>query len=289
LHRGSEAMKYKILKRYYWSGLKNTIEGVLKKCIICNRNNRKQDGGEEFVESTHYLEKIAIDILHVSEEGVTVLVLIDYFTRILRIEISEQRTTEDIKETLKRIFNKTGTPKMIISDNAKEFTSREFAEYCVKVDINHHLTSIEKHNSNGRVERVIRTIRDFLVKSKEIKDIKVRVRVKKIGEVYNKTYHKGIEMFPNEAKEDKTEKIQLMNSEDGKHADRFNKRKREKFTIGNKIRISEKENLKIKGKPYDRLQKGGIVIEKCGNNSYLVKDENGRIVKRNHAHLKAEV
>ena len=36
------------------------------------------------------------------------------------------------------------------------------------MDIRHHLTSVEKHQSNGRVERAIRTVRDALAKTKKM-------------------------------------------------------------------------------------------------------------------------
>lgn len=59
-------------------------------------------------------------------------------------------------------FIKIGEPEEIISDNVKEFVGKEFKEFCGEMGINHRLVSVESHQSNGRVERIIRTIREGL-------------------------------------------------------------------------------------------------------------------------------
>ncbi|KAI5152345.1 hypothetical protein ENBRE01_2758 [Enteropsectra breve] len=284
LHRGYASIKYEIEKHYKWKGIKEMAEHVIKTCEICNKNNRKQSGGCIFVETKQPLEKTAIDIMKLSEYDTNILVFIDYYTRIAKIRILKDRTSGEIITQLKAVFKELGTPREINSDNAKEFVSSEFAEFCAEYNISHHYTSVENHKANGRVERLIRTIRDALVKIKET-EYTLEERVNVIEKSYNNLYHRAIEMTPQEAMDNEKE-VQEKNSIAGSYAKAFKNTKKEVFDRGQQVRIASKENLKIKGKLFDRFQTRGVIINEAGNNSYLVKDEEGKIYKVGHADLK---
>lgn len=60
------------------------IEGLLKQCEVFRINNRKNFGGCDFVITTRYLEEMALDLLELRDLRVYILVGIDYFTRIAR-------------------------------------------------------------------------------------------------------------------------------------------------------------------------------------------------------------
>lgn len=67
---------------------------------------------------------------------------------------------------------------------------------CWDYRIEHRLVGVESHRSNGRVERVIRTLRESLLKAGEglLKDKLENVIIK-----YNHTYHSAIKCTPEEA------------------------------------------------------------------------------------------
>jgi hypothetical protein len=108
-----------------------------------------------------------------------------------------------------------------------------------------------------------------------------------IEDSYNKTYRTGLRMTPEEAWQEKGDTVKVMNKASGDYANTFKKRKRDIFGVGQQVRISNKENLKVKGKGYDRFQERGVIIEEAGKDSYLVKSEKGRIYKISHSDLKA--
>ncbi|KAI5168423.1 hypothetical protein PAEPH01_0115 [Pancytospora epiphaga] len=192
------------------------------------------------------LEKTAIDIVKFGEEECHALVWIDYFTRLIKIKKLTCRSSIEIINNLKDIFEEVGIPEEINLDNAKEFTSKEIEQFYVEMGVQHHLTSVEKHTYNGRVERVIRTIRDGAVRLKNSMSLEDSLR--KIELAYNDTLHSGIGMSPNEAWNDITGTINKANSRDGTYNERFKKLKREKFYIGQQVRIAQVKNLKHKGK-----------------------------------------
>jgi transposase InsO family protein len=55
-------------------------------------------------------------------------------------------------------------PETIITDKGREFLNKDFQEYCSKLKVEHITVGVESHASNGRVERIVRTIKDYLSK-----------------------------------------------------------------------------------------------------------------------------
>lgn len=149
-------------------------------------NNRKNKGVSEFVKTTRKLEKWAIDIVKIETDDKLVMLGIDYFTRYLFAEVIDSRTARSVMATLGKWFNMKGVPEEIISDNAKEFVAREVKEFCARCEINQRLVSVESHQNNSRIERVIRTIRDGLAKHRETP---IETELREIVKAYNNAYH----------------------------------------------------------------------------------------------------
>lgn len=283
-HRGLEAVYYDLKKEYYWLGMSEEIKETLKKCQWCIMGNRKRKQGFEFVITNRRGERIGIDIMKLSEEDRVVLIIVDYFTRFVCAEIIRNRSSSEIIKQLIKIFEKIGTPELIVSDNAKEFTSEEFKKFCERNEINHYKTSIESHNSNGRIERVIKTVRDALFKNK---GENIEEDIESIVRAYNNTYHTGIKCTPEEAWYDYSGKAQIENSKLGKYQKRFKMKQREKFVEGQQIKVAKHENLRFDVKNVKgRFVDDGIVVGKAGNDSYLIKMANGKYVKKRYHDLK---
>lgn len=128
---------------------------------------------------------------------------------------------------------------------------------------------MEDRRANGRVERVIRTIRDgfFKLGNGMAFDDKSR----KIVIAYNKTYHVGIKCTPYEVlKEAKYEAV-VQNSKRGPYSRRF-KEMGNKIELkkGEKVRIAQNENIKGKQVKSRFIQKTKI-LEKCNDRSYVVQ------------------
>lgn len=287
-HRGIESVYYRLKDRWYWPGVKKDIAMVIRGCDVCEVNNRKKMGGNEFVVTTRYLEKVALDMVDVRNEGKYVLVAIDYFTRIAMAKVLESKETDLVVRTVEEWMAGGARPEELITDNGKEFTSVKFRVMCYNAEVKLTTVSVESHRSNGRVERLIGTLRESLAKNKEGKLVD---RVKKFIDVYNSTYHSGIRCTPLEALSDETGLVMLENGPDGAYARRFIKRKREKFVRGQVVRMASRENIKgdvknIKG----RFVHEGVILDVLEGDSYLVKRlGDDRIVKKRHYDLKGVI
>ncbi|KAI5151978.1 hypothetical protein ENBRE01_2475 [Enteropsectra breve] len=282
-HKGLEATYYSVKSEMYWPGIRKDIEMLIKECNTCQRVNRKTTGGSEFITTSRPMEKIGIDLMFLNDPKTVLMVIIDYFSRMLKVEILKDKSAESITEALKKCFENGYRPVEIITDNGREFCNERVKKLVWEYGIEHHKAGIEAHRSNGRVERVIRSIRDGLERMKEGT---IRERVERIVEIYNNSYHAAIRCAPKEAFYDDRGEAQMENSRAGLYQKRFKMMKREKFLKGQKVRITSHENLKDKTKnEKGRFYRNGVIIDVCDNDSYLVKEDD-KIFKKNHYDLK---
>lgn len=226
-------------------------------------------------------------MLEVRQEGKYILIGVDYFTRYAFAEVINNKTAKEILDKIKK-WTVDIKPEEIITDHGKEFCNEDFRRYCIENEITHRVVSIESHGSNGRVERLLRTIREGLAK---IEDGNVENNIGKLISSYNNTYHSGIKCTPSEAKDSDNETGLIeQNSKFSSYSTCFRKGFREKFKAGDIVRIAKHENIKgnqksIKG----RYLEQGEVIEVFGGDSYLIRKEDGKIIKRRHYDLKKDV
>ncbi len=230
-------------------------------------------------------EIVAIDIMKVGLKNI--LVAINYYSRKIWCGILQERNSKMIKEFITNKF-RTLRIKKLISDNAKEFTSREFKTFLSEKGIHHHLTSLETHQSNGRCERVIRTLRDAIVKSgKEITKEMLREIIIK----YNNTRHSGIKTTPDIAFHESPEICKIENSKMGNYPKKFNKGKTaiNVFKKNQKVLVAKNENLgNLQKSNMKRFTRNGIILEIGENNTYLVRlVDTGKIEKRIYTYINA--
>lgn len=283
-HRSVGSVHYAMKKKYYWPGMKSDIYDTILSCERCQIYNRKKSGGCDFVSTSRYLEKVALDLIDFRDLGMYVLVGIDYHTRLVWGITMKEKKGSNVTWFIESLCRNGNRPEEIITDNGKEFINEGFKELCHKLGIRHRKVSIESHRSNGRVERVIGTLREAILKMKEMS---FEEKVHKSIENYNNSFHSGIGCTPTEATKDNTGKVMIENGPEGDYSKKFIRRKRELFFSGQIVRIAKKENLKGTDK-YEkgRFLKKGKIFACCGGDSYLVKLMDGRLVKKRHYDLK---
>ncbi|XP_071900985.1 uncharacterized protein [Coffea arabica] len=87
------------------------------------------------------------------------VVAIDYFTKWVEAEPLGTISSRSIQKFLwKGIVCRFGIPRVLVSDNGRQFADRSLQEWCTELGIQQHFTSVGHPQANGRVENVNRTI-----------------------------------------------------------------------------------------------------------------------------------
>lgn len=122
-----------------------------------------------FVTTNRPFEKAALDLMDLRKSGVHVIVAIDVFTRFFVAKAIPDNKTVTVKEMVREIVEEWWPngyiPEYMIKDNGREFQNDEFKKFPRTLGIEHRSVDVEAHRSNGRVERVISTIREGILKT----------------------------------------------------------------------------------------------------------------------------
>ena len=98
------------------------------------------------------------------------------------------------------------------------------------------------YTSNDKVEKIIKTIKESILKSNKKRFIN---KLAELIEKCNISFHIEIGCTSLEAVNDKSGKVMVENSFDGKYANEFKNRFCEKFEKSRRVTISKNENLLV--------------------------------------------
>lgn len=94
-------------------------------------------------------------------------VVIDAFTKFIRLYPCRTVTTEEALKDLRDYFRAYSKPRRLISDRGTCFTSEEFEEYLKNEMIEHVLVVVSTPRASGQVERFNRMITLMIAKLSE--------------------------------------------------------------------------------------------------------------------------
>ena len=95
-------------------------------------------------------EILACDLLGPIDNNI-VLVIIDYYSRWIEIDILKSVTSTMIIASLEQMFLTHGLPYVITSDNGPQFVSSQFKEFCERNGINHRRITLLWPQANAEI------------------------------------------------------------------------------------------------------------------------------------------
>ena len=164
-HQGLSSTLHRARRCVFWPKIQKDIQDMIDKCEECQIHSKKKPRTvDRQLSAQKPMEIIGIDLM--SFNGQHALVTVDYFSGYTTFDRIPSETTEAVVIALMRIFQKFGLAERIISDNGPCFKSSKFSDFCHQFEIQHSTSSPYHHQSNGRVERAIQTLRQFLKKTR---------------------------------------------------------------------------------------------------------------------------
>ena len=177
-HSAGHGGMHKTLQRlrtfYYWPGMVNDVQSLVKTCDICrstktsNSTRRPLMGAQQITERP--FQRIYIDFMGPyprGKEGHThIFVCLDHMTKFVFLKPMRKATSAEVVKFLEKdIFHTFGVPEYVHSDNGKQFVSLTFTNFLNKYAIQHIKTAFYSPQSNcsERVNRsVLQIIRTYI-------------------------------------------------------------------------------------------------------------------------------
>ncbi|XP_058456329.1 uncharacterized protein K02A2.6-like [Malaya genurostris] len=170
-HPGESVMKRRLRDRVWWPNMDRQVVDFVSACEGCRLvglPSHPEPMQRRPLPCKPWID-VALDFLGPLPTGDYLLVLIDYYSRYKEIEIMPRITARDTIHRLGRIFTRLGYPVTITLDNARQFISAEFEEYCSSHGIHLNNTTPYWPQENGLVERQNRSILKRLQISQALK------------------------------------------------------------------------------------------------------------------------
>ncbi|UYV80916.1 K02A2.6-like [Cordylochernes scorpioides] len=162
MHFGMVKMKIIARRYFWWPGIDRSIEDMARQCTICQES---ADMPPSMITEWTWPEK-PWHRLHLDLAGPFMgkmfLVIVDAYTKWLEIFFLRDITSKTIVDCLRQVFARFGLPEFLVTDNGRQFVSREMEEFTRMNRIRHTKTSPYNPSTNGLAERYVREFKTSL-------------------------------------------------------------------------------------------------------------------------------
>lgn len=168
------ATTYKRLnERYFWKSMMDEIVKVVKQCIPCQRHQKTRalEHKAKAIEIDGIFDQVGIDLvfgLPETEDGYCgVFVYTEKLTKFPQVYPIKSKAMDEIVPKIWDCIALFGPPKVILTDQGKEFNNQLMTELVNWVGCEHRVTSAYNPRTNGQTERFNQTLMEALRKHAE--------------------------------------------------------------------------------------------------------------------------
>ncbi len=170
-HIGMTAM-YKKFKETYIGFKRTKIYEYVSKCIVCQQHTPlKRSQAIKPILSSYSWERVEIDCVDLRKyqeenDGYGWLLnVLDTYSKFMFIFPMKTKSAQEVVKNIRQLFYSEGFPKLLQSDNDKEFVNQIMAKYLEDNNVL-HIRGRPRHPQNqGQVERANQTIVRMVAKA----------------------------------------------------------------------------------------------------------------------------
>ena len=149
-HSGARSLVHKLIRvGYYWPTMKKDAQAYVKTCDKCQRfSNAIRQPSEELTPMMALwpFSQWGLDIIGpfpiVVRQLKFLVVGIDYFTKWVEAEALATIMEKNVRSFVwKNIICRYGIPRVLVSDNRKQFDNHAFRDFCSELGIKNHYSS----------------------------------------------------------------------------------------------------------------------------------------------------
>ena len=194
---------------YTWWNMTKDIKQFLQECLTCKFKNLKKEKTQPTLTqiiALHPGHIYQIDMVQLAKDYQTndekyLIVIADHFSKFGWCKSCSSKESKSIVEAIQIFFSFCGKPKILQSDNGREFVNKEVESFLQKQDVKFLHGRPYHPQSQGMIERLNRTIQQSLnvIFAKNPSNFKINDAISDIMMNYNANYHTTIKMSPREA------------------------------------------------------------------------------------------
>jgi hypothetical protein len=205
-HPGTNITHQTISQRYWWPTIAKDVADYARSCITCQAVKHPNQPSLGLMQPTEVptnpnglwsIDTVVLGNAANSAAAKYAQVIVDHHSRYCWTFPTRTNTAEIVISSLSTLFECVGKPRVLISDNGKNFTSKRFENFLKSSHVEHRKTSAYHPQANGLNERthftIIRGI-SLAVKSSNSR-LKWSALATRATADYNRNIH-GVTGFP---------------------------------------------------------------------------------------------
>ena len=290
LHEGHPGMtRMKSLARMFvwWPGLDSDIEKSVQQCCHCQEQQSVPPVAplQPWKWPSRPWVRLHMDFAG-PIQGKMILVVVDSHTKWVEAYPTDSATSSKVIELSRTLFAQFGIPEVVVTDNGPCFVSQEFETFLVKNGVK-HITSAPYHpSSNGLAERAVQLVKKGLKKEKEGS---MSSKIARVLMAYRSTPQSTTGMTPSELLQGRRirTRLDLLKPNVNERVEHRQFQQKLVHDSSAKERTFEKGDS-VYAKNFGTGSKwlSAIIQEVTGPVSFLVKLQDGRIMRRHQDHLR---
>ncbi|KAI7800948.1 hypothetical protein IRJ41_015739, partial [Triplophysa rosa] len=289
-HLGIEKCKRRSRDSVYWPGINSDIETMVSTCEVCLKHQNRQ-AREPMITTDlpqYPWQKVGTDLFHF--HGKEYLLVVDYLSSFPEIALLSNSSSACVIQHLKSIFARHGIPLVVVSDNGPCYNSREFQDFADHYDFKHVTSSPHHAQSNGKAEKGVHIVKQLLKKASEGKSdpylalLSYRATPLEHGaspaELLMNRKIRTTLPFRMNSKQDNMGSVTVRQKQKA-----LQKRQKTNYDKQTKMLKVLSTNDIVRVEDANCWDKKAVVLEEVNPRSYVVKTENGQILRRNRRSL----
>jgi len=267
----------------WWPGIDNDITTYVRNCEGCafQQNNPAPCKTHPWETPSTPWQRVHIDFAG-PFRGHTFLIVVDSFSKWPEVIPMTSTTAYSTVRVLMSLFATHGIPEQIVSDNGPQFVSSEFDSFCKGNNIKHIRSAPYHPATNGEAERFVQTFKSNM-KCRGSSRSGLTTNINRFLLSYKTTPHATTGCSPSFLLMGRRVRCRLDAMTPKLAVEQKSKTETVKdyreFNIGDKVLIRSYTSSEEKWFE-------GQVVQKLGKLHYIVKDEDGREMKRHIDQLK---
>jgi hypothetical protein len=294
LHAGHAGITKTLLharQRYSWPHMANDIKTVIDACEACQEHRQGPHFEPEVKRIASYpMEAVSVDLMEV--KGTKYLVMVDRFSSYPLVKVVRAATTSSIAKILSSWFNEFGWPKSIGSDGGPQF-KEQFKEFCTSKKIVHELSSVRNPQSNGLAEAGVKRIKYLMEKCRTKEEFEAGLFAFRNAPMADGRPAPAVAFHGRELRDPDLPTVppaasspaalsSAAPSSTGSSTSSSapaKKKKQVRFNAFDEVRIFDPDARRWN-------DSGTVVRPRAGHKSFFVMKSGGRVVLKNHRHLR---
>lgn len=291
-HLGFDSMIRRARSCIFWPRISQEIKDLANACEACQAlkpMNSRETLMQQPVEELPW-EKVASDLFELN--GRQYLLLVDYLSNFIEVEPLSSMSSVAVIKILKSNFARYGIPKLLVTDSGSQFTSAEFSQFAASWGFQHYKSDPGHHQANGKAESAVKIVKNMMKKcltdGKDQYAALLELRC---------TPRQGFPFSPSQCLFGRNVRSFVPSSKACRLVPReqhtmFQRKLKKNAAMKKEFDKTAHDLASFKGGDAVYFCDGGPgwkrgdVIRRLSARSYLVKDDRGRILRRNRVHLR---